>query len=132
SSRRRHTRSKRDWSSDVCSSDLLKTVLHDLHIYRIQQYAHQVDRRLNGIVSVSSEVSDWVNKGTLIRGIQLAVNLDSTYFEDEGEMYELGKLITNVFIYCVSNNNMLKVNVNVMQTKKIWSFKPMMGLREQL
>src|SRR5699024_12136271 len=27
SSRRRHTRSKRDWSSDVCSSDLLSTVL---------------------------------------------------------------------------------------------------------
>src|SRR5699024_12196133 len=24
SSRRRHTRSKRDWSSDVCSSDLMK------------------------------------------------------------------------------------------------------------
>src|SRR5699024_11231581 len=24
SSRRRHTRSKRDWSSDVCSSDLIK------------------------------------------------------------------------------------------------------------
>src|SRR5699024_11911896 len=28
SSRRRHTRSKRDWSSDVCSSDLLQTILH--------------------------------------------------------------------------------------------------------
>src|SRR5207249_9092664 len=28
SSRRRHTRSKRDWSSDVCSSDL--TILADL------------------------------------------------------------------------------------------------------
>src|SRR5699024_11493170 len=27
SSRRRHTRSKRDWSSDVCSSDLLKKAL---------------------------------------------------------------------------------------------------------
>src|SRR5699024_11377683 len=26
SSRRRHTRSKRDWSSDVCSSDLLEVV----------------------------------------------------------------------------------------------------------
>src|SRR5207249_7399746 len=26
SSRRRHTRSKRDWSSDVCSSDLLEQV----------------------------------------------------------------------------------------------------------
>src|SRR6266513_2820809 len=37
SSRRRHTRSKRDWSSDVCSSDLVdaaEDVLHrvrDLH-----------------------------------------------------------------------------------------------------
>src|SRR5207249_8389431 len=27
SSRRRHTRSKRDWSSDVCSSDLLEGAL---------------------------------------------------------------------------------------------------------
>src|SRR5699024_12099167 len=27
SSRRRHTRSKRDWSSDVCSSDLAQPVL---------------------------------------------------------------------------------------------------------
>src|SRR5699024_12071264 len=29
SSRRRHTRSKRDWSSDVCSSDLGKTISGD-------------------------------------------------------------------------------------------------------
>src|SRR5699024_11971947 len=29
SSRRRHTRSKRDWSSDVCSSDLLRAAQHD-------------------------------------------------------------------------------------------------------
>src|SRR5699024_6142434 len=30
SSRRRHTRSKRDWSSDVCSSDLFKANIDDL------------------------------------------------------------------------------------------------------
>src|SRR5207249_8853390 len=30
SSRRRHTRSKRDWSSDVCSSDLIERGLDDL------------------------------------------------------------------------------------------------------
>src|SRR5207247_3396418 len=29
SSRRRHTRSTRDWSSDVCSSDLAKRSVHD-------------------------------------------------------------------------------------------------------
>src|SRR5699024_11664209 len=31
SSRRRHTRSKRDWSSDVCSSDLLPKNLSYIH-----------------------------------------------------------------------------------------------------
>src|SRR5699024_12028840 len=30
SSRRRHTRSKRDWSSDVCSSDLLNLTFDEL------------------------------------------------------------------------------------------------------
>src|SRR5699024_11318822 len=30
SSRRRHTRSKRDWSSDVCSSDLRPTLRGDI------------------------------------------------------------------------------------------------------
>src|SRR5699024_5884162 len=39
SSRRRHTRSKRDWSSDVCSSDLvdditlLPTATHQIEVY---------------------------------------------------------------------------------------------------
>src|SRR5437868_15172515 len=31
SSRRRHTRSKRDWSSDVCSSDLFMSARAQLH-----------------------------------------------------------------------------------------------------
>src|SRR5690606_39864359 len=31
SSRRRHTRFSRDWSSDVCSSDLADTFHNDLH-----------------------------------------------------------------------------------------------------
>src|SRR5699024_6680972 len=34
SSRRRHTRSKRDWSSDVCSSDLLVTLKYLIQFYR--------------------------------------------------------------------------------------------------
>src|SRR5699024_11249389 len=33
SSRRRHTRSKRDWSSDVCSSDLLEMDLQGGQVY---------------------------------------------------------------------------------------------------
>src|SRR5206468_8474348 len=49
SSRRRHTRSDRDWSSDVCSSDLwLEVELHDDLRYRLRYGAlveHQNGRR---------------------------------------------------------------------------------------
>src|SRR5438105_13097628 len=47
SSRRRHTRSTRDWSSDVCSSDLLAVVLQTLAAINSVLDAHQrrVDRR---------------------------------------------------------------------------------------
>src|SRR5699024_12028928 len=43
SSRRRHTRSKRDWSSDVCSSDLfLKQVAPFFHDAPYLHYEHEL------------------------------------------------------------------------------------------
>src|SRR5699024_12005080 len=38
SSRRRHTRSKRDWSSDVCSSDLTRYVFEDVQTGLVPMY----------------------------------------------------------------------------------------------
>src|SRR5699024_11784063 len=38
SSRRRHTRSKRDWSSDVCSSDLFKLQTIDGEQVKLSDY----------------------------------------------------------------------------------------------
>src|SRR5699024_12146487 len=43
-SRRRHTRSKRDWSSDVCSSDLLH---EDLRYFYIQNVFRQTEAQKN-------------------------------------------------------------------------------------
>src|SRR5699024_11756597 len=46
SSRRRHTRSKRDWSSDVCSSDLPGSVFkYDTELFcrnAITEYDHRI------------------------------------------------------------------------------------------
>src|SRR5699024_11902515 len=41
SSRRRHTRSKRDWSSDVCSSDLLLIHPKDGPFSKLLPFLHQ-------------------------------------------------------------------------------------------
>src|SRR5699024_11719209 len=59
SSRRRHTRSKRDWSSDVCSSDLLG--------FASQTSASNLISGLFLIGEGSFEIGDTVQM-TLIRG----------------------------------------------------------------
>src|SRR5699024_11899847 len=45
SSRRRHTRSKRDWSSDVCSSDLSTSgTVHRIDHFRVRSLTTITDR----------------------------------------------------------------------------------------
>src|SRR5699024_11353044 len=51
SSRRRHTRSKRDWSSDVCSSDLALSVITP---------ARLVHLRTPAIMEISGSYIDWL------------------------------------------------------------------------
>src|SRR5699024_10840792 len=45
SSRRRHTRSKRDWSSDVCSSDLACRAIVDAETWELAQKLRKTPRR---------------------------------------------------------------------------------------
>src|SRR6266550_8411843 len=52
SSRIRHTRCSRDWSSDVCSSDL-SPELDERGAVRLEAYAHGVDAALGQIVAVA-------------------------------------------------------------------------------
>src|SRR6266550_5515607 len=52
SSRRRHTRCSRDWSSDVCSSDLR----HGTHILAQQQGGSQERNRRGGTENVAGAV----------------------------------------------------------------------------
>src|SRR5256884_5473190 len=52
SSRRRHTRCSRDWSSDVCSSDLFRAVSHRRSAVRGQQSLRALSRP-------SAQSADW-------------------------------------------------------------------------
>src|SRR5699024_11810461 len=76
SSRRRHTRSKRDWSSDVCSSDLFSTIslpseisfANDLHvIIPLPSYNSNIIIPFPDLVSLASELTILPSKVTLPR-----------------------------------------------------------------
>src|SRR5699024_11865005 len=58
SSRRRHTRSKRDWSSDVCSSDLIAGSLAHAEMLYTQGILTEEDFNLikEGLAAVKAEI----------------------------------------------------------------------------
>src|SRR5699024_11690229 len=72
-SRRRHTRSKRDWSSDVCSSDLHVLDLADAHVaaleyLRGEQRPHRVFNVGTGTGSSVLEVIEAIARA---KGIEI-------------------------------------------------------------
>src|SRR5207249_9669702 len=79
SSRRRHTRSKRDWSSDVCSSDLsaLKNFIDDqsqpvLAAKRIQRTAFRIrDIGSGGIIGMHHDYSARTFVDSSLKGVQI-------------------------------------------------------------
>src|SRR5699024_11239870 len=65
SSRRRHTRSKRDWSSDVCSSDLFgqNANLRQLLDLILQQVVHAHRSQVEGFLELGLGHSDLIQIG---------------------------------------------------------------------
>src|SRR5437868_10158531 len=56
SSRRRHTRSKRDWSSDVCSSDLMQRMADEIvDKHRQPRHTKRFIKEANNFIGRSEE-----------------------------------------------------------------------------
>src|SRR5439155_2097730 len=80
SSRRRHTRWPRDWSSDVCSSDLLAVeVVHpDLEaIHLLRRQLGDLSARIFGIVGLARDVPDLL-RGMAVNGGETAPRGEQT------------------------------------------------------
>src|SRR2546427_8769675 len=79
SSRRRHTRFDCDWSSDVCSSDLLDGLKKQRE--QVQQYVTQLEKQLPSKAEMAALLSD-INQAGLGRSLQ---------FETRSEERRVGK-----------------------------------------
>src|SRR5699024_11950309 len=99
SSRRRHTRSKRDWSSDVCSSDLKKTtkiVVEFKDIPMNLYYKHKEEKHPNLLViniSPDEGITLYLNAkktgaGNQAEPINLSYNHDKSDGINTPEAYE--------------------------------------------
>src|SRR5690625_7929943 len=100
-SRRRHTRWPRDWSSDVCSSDLSNPVIgHGLR-YRRAQAAHRevVFERNNALAGLL----EGVENGRIIEGLQ------------RGDVQKIGRASCSVSQQTVKASVFIEENSNVIE-----------------
>src|SRR5690606_40068191 len=74
-SRRRHTRFSRDWSSDVCSSDLEVRRLRRLGVTRVQLGVQSLDDRLLALNKRGHTVEDVRRAVRLLRGAGFKIAL---------------------------------------------------------
>src|SRR5699024_9615055 len=73
SSRRRHTRSKRDWSSDVCSSDLASLYNDRAISYRVHKgFAHEE-------VAISAGIQRMVRSDMGSSGVMFTIDTESGF-----------------------------------------------------
>src|SRR5699024_12052904 len=73
SSRRRHTRSKRDWSSDVCSSDLFKVCgvqAHEVHSAWLEESRDEYGPALRELLDLGRSVSGREYQELILRRIE--------------------------------------------------------------
>src|SRR5690606_41131322 len=87
SSRRRHTRFSRDWSSDVCSSDLL---LHAKLVFRPDERKEKIDRNRLDLV-VIAQLARQQPDLIVIKGLQYGPAVIDTFVEFRSEERRVGK-----------------------------------------
>src|SRR5699024_11312846 len=94
SSRRRHTRSKRDWSSDVCSSDLnkyksdIQSAIDETAKYPVKDTDFMTDDEEKNLKRLSDleeglHRKRLISYGGLLKEIHKKLNLDDT---EEGDL----------------------------------------------
>src|SRR5699024_11400430 len=95
SSRRRHTRSKRDWSSDVCSSDLADGVIKQA-LKKIKELEDQLDTLPDWSEDID-QINETLKKAN--EDINTAQEkIDSVTDDKDGQTVLKGTLITNELI----------------------------------
>src|SRR5699024_9278936 len=115
SSRRRHTRSKRDWSSDVCSSDLVLEPDY-LPVYNSEESSSAPVMCFPANVdSEEYETLEWVD--TSDDGVQFALYANGTIYNLSLKLVDWvgGQIITQRSVYAanyLSESNVVIVQVD--------------------
>src|SRR5699024_11565102 len=92
SSRRRHTRSKRDWSSDVCSSDLTEQPVHVL-LMPVRSLLQPIATGLGDLRPVRAAVGDDYPLDDLVRDLVDAAYARVDMVERRGEFAVRGGIL---------------------------------------
>src|SRR5699024_9603528 len=87
-SRRRHTRSKRDWSSDVCSSDLINFKFEQIKLFYtvFKEAFRKNDQKIPQLIQLFVHLSERARKEDLL-------SLEAEMADEDDEVIEKGVVL---------------------------------------
>jgi type VI secretion system protein ImpG len=114
--------------------EAIKQVLLDFDIHGTSNLpAHEKHKRyFAGITRISSVPVDRLIQGLPVRGLRMDVYLDPNAYPDVGEMYRFGSLLSQVFVFCITDSSYLLTRIFNTQTDECWTLPQIKGSREQI
>nr|WP_255324697.1 type VI secretion system baseplate subunit TssF [Budvicia aquatica] len=114
--------------------EAIKQVLLDFDIHGTSNLpAYEKHKRyFAGIAKVSSIPVDRLIRGLPVRGLRMDVYLDPNAYPDVGEMYRFGSLLSQVFVFCITDSSYLLTRIFNTQTDECWTLPQIKGSREQI
>src|SRR5215510_13152734 len=90
SSRRRHTRWPRDWSSDVCSSDLLVALVQPIVARVVEDHVEDDAqagrmRAADEVYEIGARTESWIDVEKILDGVTVIAVVGSALLEDRAE-----------------------------------------------
>src|SRR5690606_29060345 len=101
-SRRRHTRFSRDWSSDVCSSDLIIQPNGSYNVVLVQyNHSYELLQDENTAITATYTLLDYETNPMLLRnGIKTNLECNYSYVWDDNVACNEGDLVGGSDLYC--------------------------------
>jgi type VI secretion system protein ImpG len=108
-----------------------------LELYNFQalydrQAARTNELRLNGIKKVAAAPDSYLRRGSLLRGLAIAMEIDEDSFAGAGDMYMFASVLNQFFNLYVTMNSYSRLTVKGTRSGEVFSWPPQMGAQSLL
>ncbi|WP_413495550.1 type VI secretion system baseplate subunit TssF [Morganella psychrotolerans] len=110
----------------LSSVESVKQMVSDYILYQEndRQRSKQINQHLEGLTDINTALEDRLMKGKPYRCLSLTMTLNPEKFDNPGDVFMFTMHLYHFFPFCLSENMLLKMNVQFTGNDTIWHLAP--------